>query len=107
MMNSTKVTRAKVTASQLRTAKCSMTLVYKRLKEGWELEKALGTPPDSPHEILRQRYEQERSLCPVCGKRCSHKRDKYCCKEHFWLTRRKDGTFSKGVQSSVKKSEKT
>lgn len=99
MHNSTRVMHAKLTSDQLKTAKCSASVAYKRLKMGWSVEKALNTPPADPREILRQKRLKAHRKCPVCGNVCRRKRDKYCCKEHFWLTRRRDGQFSKEVIS--------
>lgn len=46
LANSTKVTGAKVTKSMLERSGCSTATVYRRLRQGWTLEKALNTPPD-------------------------------------------------------------
>lgn len=105
MRNSTKVSKAKVTKDMLEKAKCSMATVYKRLKLGWTLEKALNTPPENPRDVLRKKRLENHNRCPVCGKICPHKRDRYCCKEHFWLTRRENGTFSKEVNKYAKEEE--
>ena len=94
--NSTRVIHATVTKDMLLSAKCSMATVYKRLRQGWTLDDALNTPPADPRVVLREKCLATHNRCPVCGKLCPRKRDKYCCKEHFWLTRRKDGTFFKG-----------
>lgn len=96
--NSDKVKKAKLTKEQIASATCSMATIYKRLSLGWTVEKALTTPPESPYRVLHERALATHNHCPVCGKICQHKRDKYCCVEHYWMTRGKDGRFSKEVQ---------
>lgn len=104
--NSTKVTSAKLDLSRAKNAKCSISLVYKRLKNGWNMEEAINTPAKTVWEQNHEKAMQNHNICPVCGERCKKKRDKYCCKEHFWMTRTKDGKFSMEVENDVKKKQK-
>lgn len=86
---------ARVTAEEIANAKCSMALVYKRLRAGWSKEDALNTPAVSVYEQVRQRAMLTHNICPICGKRCRRKRDRYCSMECFQKTRSPLGTFER------------
>lgn len=106
MRNSTKKTQAKITSEMLAESKVCASTVYKRVQNGWTVEKATSNPPENPYEILRARALLSHNECPVCGAKCPHKRDRYCCKEHFWQSRGKDGRFTKGVSCDERQDKK-
>lgn len=93
--NSARKKSARVTAEEIANAKCSMALVYKRLRSGWSKEDALNTPAVSVYEQIRQRAMLTHNICPICGKRCRRKRDRYCSMECFRKTRSPLGTFER------------
>ena len=95
MHNSTRKTKAVVTAEMIERSPCSMATIYKRIRNGWSVEKALNTPPANPRAVLREKLMATHNHCPVCGKICPHKRDRFCCVEHFRMSRRADGTFAR------------
>lgn len=107
MNNSSKVLGAKVTKSMLENAKCSSSVVYKRIKEGWSVDDAINTPPDSPYRVLRERAMKNHAICPVCGNVCGRRRDKYCSFECFSTTRSSSGKFTKGGGSNGKKEKQS
>jgi len=95
MRNSTRKTKAKVTAEMVAKSPCSIATIYKRIRMGWSIEKALNTPPADPRAVFREKLLATHNHCPICGKLCPHKRDRFCCVEHFRMSRKPDGTFAR------------
>ena len=95
VQNSEKIFSAKVTKQELDSSPCSPALVYKRLRCGWDKEAAITIPPDYSRKKNHTKALESHNRCVVCGDVCPRSRNKYCCREHFLLSRGKDGRFER------------
>lgn len=96
LRNSSKVINALVTADDLKSAACSASVVYKRLKDGWDKADALHTPSKSTHEIVHERALARRNGCLVCGKKVPHIGRPYCGRACYWIDRKRKIALKKG-----------
>lgn len=101
--NSARKKAAKVTSEEMATAKCSPAQVYKRLRQGWEKDKALSMSAGYEKAIHHLKTISTYPTCTVCGRVCPNRKQKYCSQKCYWKTRRPDGTFGKEVVHHVKK----
>lgn len=109
--NSSKKLSAKVTSEEIESARCSMSQVYKRLRNGWTKEQALTRPASYEAEQRHNLAMSKHHTCPVCGNKCPTKKQKFCSTKCYYSTRRNDGTFGgevkKNVEASSEKSSST
>lgn len=85
--NSQKVLLATVTKEEINASKCSVSLVYKRLREGWSKKDALAIEPEYSRQKFHEKVMAERRRCPICGKICSERKRKFCSSEHYRMYR--------------------
>ena len=72
--NSARKSKAKVTSEEMAEAKCSIPLVYERLRLGWSKEDALSIPIDTSNTRCCRKAHK----CIICGHDCPLTRIKYC-----------------------------
>lgn len=95
--NSSKVLRARVTASEIKESPCSASCIYQRLRKGWSKQDALNIPPDFERKERHYKRMSHIRPCKVCGKRCKRPGAIYCSSKCCARCRLKDerGLFRK------------
>lgn len=107
LRNSSKVLNAILTESELENAACSRSVVYKRIKAGWEKEMALSTPSKTTYEIVHERAMARRNECLVCGKKVPQIGRPYCGRSCYWIDRKRKIALAKGDDEHGKTGKKT
>lgn len=83
LRNSSKVLGAIATAEELENARCSNSVFYKRIKQGWSKKEALETPAKDVHQILHERFLARCPKCRNCGKLVNGGKRIYCSRECY------------------------